>query len=182
MIDRIKTLTDKPVIKKMMNWNKQHNISTVNHLTFGQYLKYEFKEKAVELIDIYSRLDAYYSMAMACKKFNFCFPEVMKTPSPFIEAKNLYHLLVNTPVAYDVLLNRQGNFLFLTGANMAGKSTFIKAVGVSVYLAHAGMGVPAERFGLSLFDGLLSNIQVEDNIARGESYFFNEVQRIKNNR
>lgn len=62
---------------------------------------------------------------------------------------------------------------------MGGKSTYIKAVGLSVYLAHIGMGVPAKTMHLSLFDGLLSNIQVEDNILKGESYFFNEVQRIK---
>jgi DNA mismatch repair ATPase MutS len=43
-----------------------------------------------------------------------------------------------------------------------------------------GMGVPAASMELSLFDGLLSNIQVQDNIFKGESYFFNEVQRIKN--
>ena len=42
------------------------------------------------------------------------------------------------------------------------------------------MGVPAESMELSLFDGLLSNIQVQDNIVKGESYFYNEVQRIKN--
>jgi DNA mismatch repair protein MutS len=179
MIDSIKLLTGKPVIKTMMNWNKQQKLSTLNYLTFGQYLKYHYKDEALELIDIYSRLDAYYSMAMVCKKLKFCFPEIRKSPLPFIEAKNLYHLLVETPVAYDVSLNKAGNFLFLTGANMAGKSTFIKAVGVSVYLAHVGMGIPAESCELSLFDGLLSNIQVEDNIARGESYFFNEVQRIK---
>ena len=63
---------------------------------------------------------------------------------------------------------------------MAGKSTFIKSVGVAVYLAHVGMGVPAAAMELSLFDGLLSNIQVQDNLVKGESYFFNEVQRIKN--
>jgi DNA mismatch repair protein MutS len=63
---------------------------------------------------------------------------------------------------------------------MAGKSTFIKSVGAAVYLAHIGMGVPAKRMRLSFFDGILSNINVTDNIARGESYFFNEVQRIKN--
>jgi DNA mismatch repair protein MutS len=62
---------------------------------------------------------------------------------------------------------------------MAGKSTFIKAVGVSAYLAHLGMGVPAKEMELSLLDGLLSNIQVVDNIIKGESFFFNEVQRIK---
>ncbi|MBA3673545.1 MAG: DNA mismatch repair protein MutS, partial [Chitinophagaceae bacterium] len=42
-----------------------------------------------------------------------------------------------------------------------------------------GMGVPAKAMQLTLFDGLLSNINVVDNIAKGESYFYNEVQRIK---
>ena len=62
---------------------------------------------------------------------------------------------------------------------MAGKSTFIKSVGAAVFLAHIGMGVPAQQMKLTLFDGLLSNINVVDNIAKGESFFFNEVQRIK---
>jgi DNA mismatch repair ATPase MutS len=62
---------------------------------------------------------------------------------------------------------------------MAGKSTFIKAVGTAVFLAHIGMGVPAQQMQLSLFDGMLSNINVIDNISKGESYFYNEVQRIK---
>lgn len=62
---------------------------------------------------------------------------------------------------------------------MAGKSTLIKALGSAVFLAHIGMGVPAKNMKLTLFDGLLSNINVVDNIAKGESFFFNEVQRIK---
>ena len=62
---------------------------------------------------------------------------------------------------------------------MAGKSTFIKAVGTAVFLAHIGMGVPAQSMQLSVFDGLLSNINVMDNLLKGESYFYNEVQRIK---
>jgi DNA mismatch repair ATPase MutS len=77
-------------------------------------------------------------------------------------------------------MNPEHNFLFLTGANMAGKSTLIKALGSAVFLAHIGMGVPAQKMRLTLFDGLLTNINVSDNIAKGESYFFNEVQRIKN--
>jgi DNA mismatch repair ATPase MutS len=179
MLDRIKMLTDSPVIETMANWNRQKTLSPANFLNFAYYLRYNFKPKALELIELYSRLDAYYSMALACKKYGFSFPEIRKTPYPFLKATNLYHLLVQAPVAYNVELNQQGNFLFLTGANMAGKSTFIKGVGIAVYLAHVGLGVPAESCEMSLFDGLLSNIQVEDNIARGESYFFNEVQRIK---
>ena len=62
---------------------------------------------------------------------------------------------------------------------MAGKSTFIKAVGSAVFLAHIGMGVPASSMRLSLLDGMLSNINIMDDISKGESYFYNEVQRIK---
>jgi len=80
-------------------------------------------------------------------------------------------LQLRIPVAYNVSLTQNENFLFLTGANMAGKSTFIKATGIAVYLAHLGMSVPAEHMELSLFDGLLSNIHVVDNILKGESYF-----------
>jgi DNA mismatch repair protein MutS len=97
-----------------------------------------------------------------------------------VEAKGLYHILIPSPVAYDLQMNPEHNFLFLTGANMAGKSTLIKSVGSAVFLAHIGMGVPAKNMKLTLFDGLLSNINVVDNIAKGESFFFNEVQRIKN--
>jgi DNA mismatch repair protein MutS len=179
MLDRIKIITDRPIIVAMREVSKHQKLSIAEYLTYGRYLRWEFKAAALELVELYSKLDAYYSMAIASKKLKFCFPEIRKTNSPYIKAGSLYHLLLKIPVSYDLELNQQSNFLFLTGANMAGKSTFIKAVGISVYLAHVGMGVPAESFEVSLFDGLLSNIQVEDNISRGESYFFNEVQRIK---
>jgi DNA mismatch repair ATPase MutS len=119
-------------------------------------------------------------MAMAVKTFDLHFPRFVEQVEPYFKAEGLYHVLLQTPVAYDLVLQPNENFLFLTGANMAGKSTMIKAVGSAVFLAHLGMGVPAKSLQLSLFDGLLSNITVTDNIARGESYFFNEVQRIKN--
>ncbi|HMO31741.1 MAG TPA: DNA mismatch repair protein MutS [Lacibacter sp.] len=149
-------------------------------LRLGHYLRFSFKQQAQELLDCYHQLDAWYSMAMAVRKYNLHFPELMDSSEPVIRAEGLYHLLLEHPVAYDVTLDPHTNFLFLTGANMAGKSTFIKSVGCAVYLAHVGMGVPAARMQLSLFNGLLSNIQVQDNIVKGESYFFNEVQRIKN--
>jgi DNA mismatch repair ATPase MutS len=76
-------------------------------------------------------------------------------------------------------MDKNANFIFLTGANMAGKSTLIKAIGLSVYMAHLGMGVPAHSMHLTLFDGILTNINVEDNLVKGESYFFNEVKRIR---
>jgi DNA mismatch repair ATPase MutS len=119
-------------------------------------------------------------MAVAVKTYQLSFPEFIEQDSPVIDAKGLYHILLNKPVAYDLQMDAEHNFLFLTGANMAGKSTLIKSVGSAVFLAHIGMGVPAQQMKLTLFDGLLSNINVVDNIAKGESFFFNEVQRIKN--
>jgi DNA mismatch repair ATPase MutS len=131
-------------------------------------------------MEIYSRLDAWYSMAMAVKTYNLHFPNFIETEQPYFKAEGLYHVLLQTPIPYDLIMHPDENFVFLTGANMAGKSTLIKAVGSAVFLAHIGMGVPAKAMELSLFDGLISNINVSDNIAKGESYFFNEVQRIKN--
>jgi DNA mismatch repair protein MutS len=176
---RVAMLLNKPVLQEMLQHDKAIKLSTAEILKYGSFLRKQFKSEVFELIDIYSRLDAYYSMAVACDKYKFTFPEFVESEEPFIEANQLFHLLLPTPVSYDVELSKRTNFLFLTGANMAGKSTFIKAVGVAVYLAHIGMGVPAQNVQLSLFNGLLSNIQVIDNIIKGESYFFNEVQRIR---
>lgn len=178
-IDLNKWLNKEPVQQMIQTVNTKE-LSPARMLRFGHYLRFEFKTELEGFINHFHLLDAYYSMAAANHEFQLQFPVVKQSDEPLIEAKGLYHLLLKTPVAYDVLLNPQTNFLFLTGANMGGKSTFIKSVGCAVYLAHIGMGVPAQSMQLSLFDGLLSNIHVEDNLAKGESYFFNEVQRIKN--
>jgi len=178
IIDHINLLLKKPVIQSIVHHDKTKKFTDKEAQKYGYFIRHGFKSAALELIEIYSRLDAFYSMAVACKKYGFTFPEFVDSGSPELTASALFHPLLPTPVSYDITLAPHQNFLFLTGANMAGKSTFIKAVGVAVYLAHLGMGVPAKKMQLSLFDGLLSNIQVEDNIVKGESYFFNEVQRI----
>jgi DNA mismatch repair ATPase MutS len=116
---------------------------------------------------------------MAMRKYQLSFPLFLEREEPYMEVSALYHLLLPSPVSYDIQLDPETNFLFLTGANMGGKSTFIRSVGVAVFLAHLGMGVPAKAMRLSLFDGILSNINVVDDISKGESYFFNEVQRIR---
>ena len=175
---RMSMLLNRPMIQELIRQDKKQ-LSPVDVLSYGGVIRNHFKNAAFELIDMYSRLDAYMGLALACKKFNYCFPSIQETQEPFIKAEQLYHVLLENPLSYDIGLAKENNFLFLTGANMAGKSTFIKAVGVSVYLAHLGMGVPAKEMQLSFFDGLLSNIQVVDNIVKGESFFFNEVQRIK---
>jgi DNA mismatch repair protein MutS len=176
--ERIQQLLNKEMVQDMIQSNKK-DLSTTTILKFAQFLKSRYRNATDELIDIHSKLDAYLSLAKAAKKFHFSYPEVIETNEPCIEAEGLYHFLLEVPIPYHLTLNRDANFIFLTGANMAGKSTFIKAVGLAAYMAHIGMGVPATKMKLSRLDGILSNIQVSDNILKGESFFFNEVQRIK---
>lgn len=179
-ISRIADIIKNPLLAQLASIAHGAKITPLQTIYFGNFLRYRFKNHAMELINIYGRFDAWYSMAMATKRFNLCFPKFSTDAQPFVEVASLYHILLPSPVSYNVKLAPDNNFIFLTGANMAGKSTFIKAVGAGVYLAHLGMGVPAIEMRLTLFNGILSNINVVDNIIKGESYFFNEVQRIKN--
>jgi DNA mismatch repair ATPase MutS len=180
VIERMKSLLKDPLLHKLGARKQGERFSATDTIYYGHFIYYHFRQTAGELINIYSRLDAWYSMAMAVLKFQLSFPEFIQQDQSCIEVSSLYHILLQQPVSYDIKLDPRNNFIFLTGANMAGKSTFIKAVGAAVYLAHLGMGVPARYMKLSLFNGILSNINVVDNIVKGESYFFNEVQRIKN--
>jgi len=179
-IERIVAIFKEEPLMKLASTTADQKFSVQENLYYAFHLRNQYKSDTLELIEIFSRLEAWYSMAMAVKTYNLKFPKFVEQDEPYFNAEGLYHVLLQTPVAYDLVLKPEENFLFLTGANMAGKSTMIKAVGSSVFLAHIGMGVPAKKMELSLFDGLLSNINVSDNIAKGESYFFNEVQRIKN--
>jgi DNA mismatch repair ATPase MutS len=179
-IDRIKGVMKEGPVQKLAETMPGEKFSARQNLYFAHHLRGRYKIKTLELIDIFSRFDAWYSMAVAVKTFKLSFPEFVESEKPLADAKGLYHILLPEPVAYDLQMNPDHNFLFLTGANMAGKSTLIKSVGSAIFLAHIGMGVPAASMRLTLFDGLLSNINVVDNIAKGESFFFNEVQRIKN--
>lgn len=175
-IERINAKEQFNIVSKT---NKAEDLSHAQKLELAHFIRYGYKHNMLDLVVLYAQIDAWYGMANAVQKFGLQFPVFVQNDEPVIEAKGLYHLLVQEPVAYDVVLNQKTNFLFLTGANMAGKSTFIKSVGTSVFLAHIGMGVPAQQMKLTLFDGMLSNINVVDNISKGESYFYNEVQRIK---
>jgi DNA mismatch repair ATPase MutS len=179
-IDRISRVLKEDPLQKLADILPKEKMSVRQNLYFGYYLRGRYRTDTLELIDIFSRIDAWYSMAIAVKTYNLSFPEFIEQEMPLVDAQGLYHILLPKPVAYNLQMNPEHNFLFLTGANMAGKSTLIKSVGSAVFLAHIGMGVPAENMKLTLFDGLLSNINVVDNIAKGESFFFNEVQRIKN--
>lgn len=179
-IDRMYKIIREEALIRIAARDATRKYSVEENIYYAYQIRVKHRNDTLELIDIFGRLEAWYSMAFAVKTFGLEFPSFREKDQPFLHAKGLYHILLPAPVAYDLSMDPDQNFLFLTGANMAGKSTLIKSVGSAVFLAHLGMGVPAKEMQLTVFDGLLTNINVSDNISKGESYFFNEVQRIKN--
>lgn len=148
-------------------------------ITIDHWFRAKHKRKIVALIDIAYRLDVYLSMAKAIKELNLTFPEIVESETPVLELEGLYHLFLKNPTKNDLLYNNGKHFLFLTGPNMAGKTTFLKSLGISIYLAQLGMGVPAMRMKISPFNALFSSLNTTDNLSIGYSYFYSEVMRVR---
>ncbi|ADO73653.1 MutS-related protein [Stigmatella aurantiaca] len=108
---------------------------------------------------------------------DFTWPTLVQE-GPRVEAQALGHPLLDNPVPNDVSLPGPRHALLITGSNMSGKTTLMRAVGANVVLALAGAPVCARTFTLSPLHALTS-MRVKDSLERGVSYFYAEVQRIK---
>ncbi|MBK7858465.1 MAG: DNA mismatch repair protein MutS [Archangiaceae bacterium] len=104
-----------------------------------------------------------------------CFPVVVEEEAVF-EGVGLGHPLLAAPVRNDVKLSRQ--VWVITGSNMSGKTTLLRAMGLNTVMALAGLPVCARDLRLSML-GPLTSMRVKDSLERGVSYFYAEVQRIK---
>ena len=109
------------------------------------------------ILDTLYMLDSLRSLGTMAKDEGLTFP-IFTESGRRVRIEGLYHLFLENPVKNDVLFDDQQHLCFLTGPNMAGKSTCMKAFGVAVYLAHCGLPVPAARMELSVFKGLLTTI------------------------
>jgi DNA mismatch repair protein MutS len=151
--------------------------SELVHLNFGA--RREMKSMVSSLIALYAGLDALRGMAEATRIYGFVFPELLPDVPVRLAAEGLYHPLLRQPTAYDIASGDNRNLMILTGANMAGKTTFLRALGIAGLLAHLGMGVPAQHMQISFLHGIITNMHVNDDILKGESYFLAEVHRMK---
>jgi DNA mismatch repair ATPase MutS len=132
-----------------------------------------------ELINIVYELDAYMAIAEAATSNNFCFPEYCDSKNAYVQITELHHPCIMNAVKNDVSIDQEKNLVFLTGANMAGKSSFLKSLGLAVYLAHIGFPIPADSMQTSVFNGLITTINLSDNITSGYSHYYSEVKRVK---
>jgi len=128
--------------------------------------------------DALAEMEALGSLAgFAHDRPHFCFPE-LSSGTPAFEARGLGHPLLDHPVRNDVALLEPKAALLLTGSNMSGKTTLVRAMGANALLAFAGAPVCADALRLSDVR-ILTSMRVKDSLERGVSYFYAEVQRLK---
>lgn len=131
------------------------------------------------LLDITYELDVYETVASAAQTKGFCFPEYVVGKLEAFEYTGLFHPNITSPVKNDISLSDHSNIVFLTGSNMAGKSSLLKSLGLAVYLAHIGFPVPATKLKTTVFSGLVTTINLPDDINSGLSHYYSEVKRLK---
>jgi predicted ATPase len=111
---------------------------------------------------------------------SWAFPEIDDTGDQVLDAAQLGHPLLapGSRVDNDVRIGPPGTFLLVTGSNMSGKSTLLRAIGVNVVLAQAGSPVCAARLRLPPVR-LHTSMRVQDSLEQGVSFFMAAVQRLK---
>ena len=146
---------------------------------YDKKFRYDYRGKVLKILSFIYLIDVYISVAQIALKKGFCFPVAKQTEDNTLSIKGLFHPLLTNPVPNTVNIDDKNNIIFLTGANMAGKSTFMKSFGIAIYLAHLGFPVPATEMTFSVRNGMYSTINLPDNINQGYSHFYAEVLRLK---
>lgn len=176
---RLKGILDDPAITKISSKQPKTVYETAQ---YDHVFRNKFSNKLEELLHILYEFDVYFSVAEVANAKGFTYAYALEEDEDtvvMIEVKNLRHPSLSDAIGNDVALNRKENLLFLTGANMAGKSTWMKALGVSFYLAHMGFPIAAATMRFTVMEGILTSINVPDDISQGWSHFYAEVMRVK---
>lgn len=129
-------------------------------------------------IRLIEELDFYLTVAKVGKKHAYTYANAISGDMTF-NIKNMRHPCVPGAVGNDVIMTHSTNLMFLTGANMAGKSTLMKSFGISLYLAQLGFPLAADSMTFTPMEGMFTSINVPDDISQGYSHFYAEVMRVK---
>lgn len=152
-------------------------------------LKYAFRierwieqnaKLATEWFEVIAFFDAFNSLGNYA--FNYphsIYPTLSASENVLISADSIGHPLLKEEarVTNDFKLD-QMDFFIITGANMAGKSTFLRTVAINLVLANVGLPVVAKRFEYAPIK-LISSMRTSDSLVNDESYFFSELKRLK---
>lgn len=155
-------LWDIRCVYRLWNWHNRHH------------------QKLTDWLEVIAETDAIISLAnFANNHPDFVFPEIHEGGFTF-QAEKMGHPLLhkNKRVCNDFEINGWAKVMIITGANMAGKSTFLRTVGVNLILARTGAPVCAERMVFTPIE-IYTNMRTTDSLLKDESYFFAELKRIK---
>ena len=176
LLDELQTLLARPTLAAIPDEDTERRFWQT--LRLDQTFRLHEPQTLRRLLEIVYEIDALASLAHATREHELLMPDI-NPATVHISAQELVHPLVPNAVANPVELNQQQRLLFLTGPNMAGKTTYLRAVATALYLAHLGMGVPAAQFSFAPVQHLLTAISMSDDLHDGISYFRAEALRIK---
>ncbi len=142
-------------------------------------IRFRQRKLILELLRQIYYLDVYLAVGKVAMERGYYFAKALPAGDHSVTLEGVYHPLLTNAVANTLRITPEGNVLFLTGANMAGKSTFMKSLGIAVFLAHMGFPVPAAAMEFAVLDGMYTTINLPDNLGMGASHFYAEVLRLK---
>lgn len=154
-------------------------ISSGKIVEYDNILRFQQRGVMEKILQHIYYLDVYISIARVASERDYIFPIALQPDENRLLVKGIYHPLLKHAVPNSLEMDPKGNIVFLTGANMAGKSTFMKSLGISMYLAHLGFPVAAAKMEFSVCDGIYTTINLPDNLTMGASHFYAEVLRVK---
>jgi DNA mismatch repair protein MutS len=180
-IREVKQVLDSAGLQKVLAEQGATELPFLKVIQYDHLLRYRHQQELDRVMQLLYETDVYITVARIARERKF----IHACANPFVEGANrieminVAHPQLPGAVANSVHTDYDRNLIFLTGANMAGKSTFMKSFGIALYLAHMGFPVAAERMTFSVQDGLFTSINVPDNLNMGYSHFYAEVLRVK---
>ncbi len=139
----------------------------------------EYIPKLQKIAKTISEIDVLQSFSTVSEENNYVRPTLIE--ERIIDIKENRHAVVekvknNEYVSNDIIMDENTNILLITGPNMAGKSTYMRQLAITVIMAQIGCFVPAKSAKLPIFDAIYTRIGASDDLVSGESTFMVEMK------
>lgn len=158
----------------------QEEMIATNTSTFFSILL-EYRPYLLKLYGALSRVDALYALAQLTKHGGYCFTSFneQENGAPSISVSQGWCPFLSDQVPFSCKLGGSGQkTIIVTGACSAGKSVFLKSIGIATLLSLALGIAPAQAIEMSAFEGILTSFNVHDSIADGLSSFQAQMKRL----
>ncbi|MHA4894008.1 MutS-related protein [Pedobacter sp. PWIIR3] len=176
---RLKSILEMPVLANVVKLSKKKKLRYFEIGRLDSIIRRKGKLVIIDLLHLFYELDVLEAVAKIAQRDGFCVATYHEGESLNIELEGLFYPGIKQAVRNNISLNPDQHCIFLTGSNMAGKSSFLRSLATSVYLAHLGFPVPAKRMTTTILNGLMTTINLGDDLNSGLSHYLNEVSRVR---